>query len=249
MKDSVKITLIICAVMVFLALIGVFIAFKFVPMTNTITANGMATIKVAPDLVSVYFNVETNGSTATIAKDKNSEITDKLTNAIVSLGFNKSIVQTQGYNIYPWQEWENDKMVDKGFKASHQIKIELKSDQMSKVGEVIDAGVNAGALISYINFELSTAKQNEYKALALKSAGEDAQIQAEATAAGVGKSLGRLVSVSTSNFNYYPWPLYNNRGGAVMAEAADAKIAVASVSITPSEQDVSASVSVVYALK
>lgn len=247
MKDSIKITLIISGVIVLLALIGVFIALKFMPVSNTITANGIAAIKVSPDLVSIYFNIETNGSTATIAKDENARITEKFTSALAAEGIAKEKIQTQSYNIYPWQEWENDRMSDKGYKASNQIKIELNSDEISKTGNIIDAGVNAGALISYINFELSTARQNEYKAQALKQAGEDAKIKAEATAAGVGKTLGKLVSVSAQDWQYYPWPIYNSRGGAVMAEAAAAK--QATTSINPGEQEVSASVSVVYALR
>ena len=246
MEKSVKITLIISAVILILALIGVFITLKFAPVTNTVTANGMASIKVAPDLVTVYFNIETNGTTASEAKDKNSEISNKFNAAIVKLGFDESIIQTQGYNIYPWQEWINGKMVDKGYKASNQLKIELSSEDISKAGDVIDAGVDAGALISYINFELSQEKQNEYKAQALKQAGEDARTKAEATAMGLGKTLGKLVSVSTSEFNYYPWSVYSNMGGIMATEVADAKRAT---SITPGNQEVSAQINTVWALK
>jgi predicted transposase YbfD/YdcC len=42
--------------------------------------------------------------------------------------------------------------------------------------KVIDSGVDAGALLQYINFELSNDKQNEYKAQALREAGEDAKV-------------------------------------------------------------------------
>ena len=91
---------------------------------------------------------------------------------------------------------------------------------------------------------MSTAKQNEYKAQALKEASEDAKIKAEAIASGLGKTVGKLVSVSSNEFNYQPWPLYNSMAGST---AADAK--VATTNIQPGQQDVSASVTVVYALR
>lgn len=248
MEKSVKITLIIAVGVLVLTAIGIFAFMSLRGPSNTLTSQGVATIKVMPDVIGIYFNVETNGPTAAEAKNANSKIIDKLTGAIVALGFSKDRIQTQGYNIYPWQEWIGNKYVDKGYKASHQIKIELNSSERDKIGEVIDAGVDAGALISFINFELSRAKQNEYKAQTLKQASEDARVKAQAVAEGLGKQIGKLVSVSTSDFGYYPWNIYASREGTMAKE--DAALAKeAATRITPGEQEISASVSTVWELK
>ncbi|MEK6879583.1 MAG: SIMPL domain-containing protein, partial [Nanoarchaeota archaeon] len=116
--------------------------------------------------------------------------------------------------------------------------------QFGLSGEVIDAGTNAEAMINYVNFELSNDKQNEYKALAYKQASQDARIKAESIAEGLEMQIDEVVSVSVSQFNYNPWPVYSNRGGLMMAEASDAK--VATTNLQPGEQEISGDVSVVY---
>jgi uncharacterized protein YggE len=120
----------------------------------------------------------------------------------------------------------------------------MSTSESDKIGTAIDAGVDAGAAISYINFELSPEKQNQYKSEAIKQAAEDARIKAEALANGVDKELGKLVSVSEGSFGYDPWRVYGAVSGA--SDAAMAK--EATTEIQPSEQEVSASVTVVYKL-
>lgn len=127
------------------------------------------------------------------------------------------------------------------------MKIELPTNNSEKIGQVIDAGVNAGAGISYINFELSQELQNQYKAQAMQLATEDAQTKAQAIATGLDKKLGRLVSVSTSDFGYSPWNLYTAKGVSIEEDAGEAQ--TATTSITPSEQTIYGQVSVVFKLK
>ncbi len=247
MNNSVKITLIIAGTIILLALIGYgFVYGMMNANSNTVSVNGQSTIKVSPDLVTIYFNVETNGTSAKEAKDANSIIVDKLTSNIVALGFKETDVQTQSLNIYEDIRWENNRQKSYGFKASHQIKVELSTNSASKISDVIDAGVNAGALLQYINFELTNAKQNEYKAQALKEAGEDAKTKAEAIAVGLGKRVGKLVSVSTSSYEYRPWNIYTASADASMMKEDVAQAKVAAGNIQPGSQEVTGYLSVVY---
>lgn len=224
------------------ALIGI-LAYSNFSSANTVTGNGQATIKVIPDLVSVYFNVETKGTTSAEATSKNSDIVDKLTIELIKLGFASDEIQTMNFNVYPEYNYANGQQTIKGYAATHSIRVQMPTSDSGKIGSVIDTGVSAGAGISYINFELSTKKQNEYKAQALKAATEDAKIKAQAIASGLGKTLGRLVSVADTSFNYYPWPLYASAGGAAM-DASAAK--AATTRITPGEQEVTASVTAAF---
>jgi uncharacterized protein YggE len=123
----------------------------------------------------------------------------------------------------------------------------IDSSSKGNIGGVIDAGVSAGAGISYINFELSQSKQNDYKVQALKDATEDAKIKAGAIVSGLGKTLGRLISVSDTSFNYYPWPIYQSRDGGVAVSGVEAKSAT--TNIVPGEQEVSASVIAVFKIR
>jgi uncharacterized protein YggE len=250
MESGVKIALIITSAIVILALIGAFMFYQIIPSGlkgNTISVQGNSVIKVTPDIVTIYFNAETNGSTAKEAKDANAEVVDDLITSLVKQGFERADIQTQSFSIYEDIRWENDKQKSYGYKASNQIKIEMSTNRADKIGDVIDAGVDAGAMLQWINFELSNDKQNEYKAEALKEAGEDAKVKAESIADGLDKRLGGLVSVSTSDWGYRPWNLYTASYGGIAEDVSLAK--QATTNIQPSTQEVTGYVSVVYKIK
>jgi len=246
MHNSIKITLIIIAAVVVLSFAGMFFYQSNFSTTNTISVSGQGTEKVTPDLITIYFNVDTKGATSKEADDANSVIVNKLKNAIISLGFEESDLTTQSYNIYPIYSTSGQQIT--GYTASHSLLIEFSIDKKDEISSVIDAGTSAGAGISYINFELSPTLEQQYKAEAIKTASEDARVKAEAIASGFNKKLGKLVSVSLDSFNYYPMRVYDSEtvsGGVSSAESA--KTAVAG--ITPSSQDVNAFVTAVYRLK
>jgi len=242
METSVKITLIV--VIGVLVLAGGFGLGLWALITpgNDITVTGESNIKAVPDLVGIYFTVETKGMTAQDAKNNNSEIVNEVIAGIVKMGFDREDLVTESFNVYEEFDWVNGKQKSLGYKATHSLKIEIPTNESEKIGQVIDAGVDGGAMISYINFELSKSKENIYKVQALKEASEDARIKAEAMAAGIGKKVIDIKSISESNFNYYPWRLYGSEGMA--SNVAEAK--VAATDIQPGEQDVSAQVSVVF---
>jgi uncharacterized protein len=211
---------------------------------NTISSNGQATIKVVPDFVSVYFNVQITNATASGASDKNSEIVSKMKSSLIALGLKNDEIQTQGFSVYPDYEWTGNTQRLKGYTASHSIVVKIPVADKDKIGSVIDAGVDSGAGISYINYELSQESQNMYKAEAIKSATQDATNKAEALAEGAGKKLGKLVSVSTSDFGYVPWLAYGKAETDTVSSGAEI-----ATTITPSEQEISAQVTAVYKIR
>lgn len=246
MEKSVKITwIVVLGVVVTALILAISLNGLFQGQGNTISVEGVSTIKAMPDIVSVYFNVETRAKTSENATQLNSEIVSKLKAGLISQGFDENKIQTQSFNVYPEYDWINGKQVSKGYVATHALKVEISTEESGKIGSAIDAGVSAGAGISYINFELSQAKENEYKAEAMSLAAQDAKIKAQATASGLDKKIGDLVSVSISNFGYYPWRAYSGSGVAEDAMVAKAE----ATSINPSEQEISASVTAVFKLK
>ena len=242
MKDSIKITWIIVSAVFAIALIGGLIYWNVNAPKNELSVTGSSTIKAMPDLVSVYFTVDTSGLTALAAKDANSLISAKVIENLVKIGLERDEIATESFNIYEDFVWENGRQRSKGFKATNSLKVVLDSEKMEKVGEVIDAGVNGGAMISYINFELSTEKENYYKAIAFENAAEDARIKAESIASGLNKEVGSLVSVSAQEFGYRPWPLYASAGAE--SDVAQAKAAV--TNIQPGEKEVTGQVNAVF---
>jgi len=251
-NNAIIITVIIAAVVLLIAILALF-AFKPVSSSgNTVTVQGISEIKVMPDLVTVYFNIETKGDTSAKATEENNKIYNNLVEEVILAGFDEDDVKTQSFNVYPETYWDPDtgKSKSEGYIANHYVKVELPSDKINEVSSVIDAGVKAGAGISYINFELTQTSQNTYKAQALKEASQDAMTKADSIASGFGKSTGKLVSVQTSDFGYYPWNIYTARSSGAGYMEEDAIMAKeAAVNMQPGEQSVSATITATFKLK
>lgn len=243
MEKSIKITLIIVAGVIILGAMA-FNLFSSANPSNTISVTGQATIKAIPDLATVYFNVKTIEATSSEAKNENSRIVEAVRNALILKGFESEDIQTLDYSINENYEWSNGKSVRNGYLAMHSIRLEMPSEESDKIGTAIDAGVDAGAQISSINFELSQVKQNEYKAESMKLAAEDAKVKADAVAQGLGKKTGAIVSVSINEFGYYPWREFSASGSADVELAKET-----ATKIQPSERDISSSVNAVFKLK
>jgi hypothetical protein len=234
--------------------VGVLLALWYALDSNSpmVSAQGEASLKVQPDEVSVYVTIESHNTTAEAAQTTVSSASKAVVSALRNAGVPNSSIQLQQYSIYPDYSWDSvtGRQTQKGYVATQSIIV--KTSDFMKVAGMVDDVVAAGGLVSSIQFELSQAKQNEYKTQALGDAGKDAQTKAAATAAGLGKSLGRLVSVQTTDFNY-PGPIMyyakdsmtTSVGG--MATAEDNAGAIrAAANIAPQDIDVTATLQVQY---
>lgn len=230
-------------------LIGAFIlialAFAYYNLGPNVSAQGFASIKAVPDEISVYFSVEGRGIDANTANEKFAGISAKVLIELEKLGISGGDVQSSGFNIYPEYDYSGGSARIKGYLASEQFTINTKDS--NEAVSAVSAALKAGASVSSINFQLSREKENDYKIQALQLASEDARNKAEATALGLGKSLGRLVSVQSQEF-YYPGPiaLYQKTEGAPAISADQAR---ESISTTPREIEVTANAAVTYKLR
>ena len=171
---------IIIAVLIIIILLGTFYFYN--KDTQTVEVIGNAQLSVLPDQALVYLQIETKDKSAEEAKNKNALITDKVISSLTNIGIEQKNIQTENYNIYPEYDYEKGREIT-GYTASNYIKVITKD--FNNVGKIIDASVNSGALISYINFELSTEKSNEYKKLVLAEASKDSKEKAQAIADGL----------------------------------------------------------------
>ncbi len=247
MKYKIDKSIVITVIIVAAILFGVSMILNSMPTgENTVTVNGVSTLKVFPDLVTVNFQIDTSGSTSEIARESNAKIFDEFTNSMSLLGYSREDLKTQSYNIYEDYDWSNGKKTSLGYKASHIVTVEVLANDTEKIGKVIDAGVKAGAGISYINYELTSESQNKYKTEAMKLAAQDALTKANAVAEGFDKKVGKLVSTSVSSYSYSPWLAYSGSG---LKMTTTDEVEEATSNIQPTEQEVSASVTAVYKLK
>lgn len=218
------------------AFAGIFIYQNVGGTTVTVTGNTQTT--VSPDQAIVYLQIQTTDVSAEKAKNENSKIYDDVLTALIKISIEMKDIETENYNIYPQYNWSSGNQEITGYTVSNNMKITSKD--FNNVGKIIDASVDNGALVSYINFDLSNAKSNEYKAVILANASQDAKTKATAIASGLGKKVGKVVSITSSDYNYYPYPLYSAEAGG----ATDVK--TVATNIQPKNLDISASVTVVY---
>lgn len=245
-SEGTKITGMIIATVLILTLVIMSTITSFAEK-KTINSQGEAVVSVMPDIVAIRFAVETRGNTSKEAKDENSEIVNELVYALIEQGFEREDVETMNFNIYEEFDWSEEEGRESiGFKATHDIQVKFEAEEYPELGPIVDAGIDVGALLRYINFELSPGLESEYKAQALELAGADAKLKAEAMVSGVGGRLGKLVSVSESSFGYQPWRAYDmeilvEKGGVVSSEE--------STPIQIGEREITGRISVVYEIK
>lgn len=230
-------------VIIVLVLVGGYFVYSSGPV---VAAQGYSSLKVQPDRVSVSLTIETRNQTASGAQAQNSEITDRLVAELKALGIPESSVQLQNLNVYPEYDWTNGKRVDRGYIARREVVV-ITSD-FEEVSSIVDAATTSNALVSYINFELSPERQNEYKAQALEQASKDARVKAQSIAQGQGRDVGRLVALTNNEFNY-PGPImYYAKTETASAGDSSLEAERAATNIAPRELEVSASVSAQYKL-
>jgi uncharacterized protein len=204
-------------------------------VTNTVTASGTGTAQGAPDTAEMYFGVTKTSPNAKTALDEASKAAEQIAAAVKKAGVAAKDIQTQDVSVYPQSAEQNGEQVITGYQASLSVKVKVRD--IAKLGDVISAANDAGSnSISGPSFTI--ADPSPYRAKAINAAVADARKSAEAMAAAAGKSVGDVVSMSSSDVGMVPGPMYS---------AADSAGA-AKVPIEPGQLDISANVVVVFEL-
>jgi len=211
---------------------------------ETISATGTAKVNVLPDEVSVHMAIETSANTAKESEQENARISERVRNELFVVGIPASEVQTSNFNVYPEYDYSSEGRKLIGYKTTNSLII--KTFQLIKIGDIIDAGIKGGATNIYnIQYELSEGKKADSKKEALEKASKDAKEKAEAIASGLGVKLGKIVSVSSQDYYYEPRIAY---AGARDATLMEAKAQVDTI-IIPTELDTTATVVVAFEIE
>ena len=96
------------------------------------------------------------------------------------------------YDLQLESDWVNGRQVPRGYVARNLIEVRL--DDITRVGEVIDVAVTSGVnAVHGVRFDLK--KREPLERDALKRATADARMRAEAAAAGAGRSIDRVIRI------------------------------------------------------
>ena len=209
---------------------------------NQLSVTGNTEFYVDPDKAEIYVKIVTLNLSATVAKDENTQVTNKVTAALLSAGVSQNDIETSSYTLQRREEYNpmTQQQEFKGYELDNVLKVTtLKLDS---VGNLVDTAVNNGANgIEQVVFDLSDLKQKQENAIALGNAAKDASEKASTLATSLNVPLGNIISVSESN--YLQQPYYAKSMDLVAASAPAATV------ISPGKVDITATVNVIYALK
>ena len=153
-------------------------------------------IEVEPDMATISTGVQTDADTAVEALRRNSAEMERLVALIRALGIPARDIQTASINLNPRYDYNNRGDQPPrflGYQASNQVTVKLRD--LDRVGEVLDAMVEAGA--TNINGPQFSIEDDEAaKAQARSNALERGRAQAEEYARLAGYSGVRLLQVA-----------------------------------------------------
>ncbi len=216
------------------------------PMNNTLFVSGSASNQTKPDKVTVSLGVETTNSTAQVALASNSDLMNKVLNALKAAGVQENETSTSTFSITPNYNYSADTNEGRliGFTVSNSIQIQ--SGNIENVSKWIDTAVTSGANnVNSIYFSLSEGKMNEIKNSLLKDAIDNAKAKADIAASAAGLKVIGVKSISVEDsINPPPIP------GPYLKSFATAEAAPAPPTpILTGEQEVSANVSIIYLIR
>jgi uncharacterized protein YggE len=211
---------------------------------NTLFVSGTAFTKVKPDRVVISIGVETTNKTAKASLDANSESMNKIISALRNSGVKENEISTSSFTISPnYNYTESGTILNiTGFTVTNSVQID--SSSLVNVSTWIDAAVASGAnSINSIDFRISNKKLEDTKNILIKDAIANAEEKANIVSSALGLKVIEVKSITVGEFDYIqpPQPFMEKR-----FDAAGAGAAAATTPILAGEQEISASVSIVF---
>ena len=204
--------------------------------TGNLTVTGTSTIAEVPDLATIALGVTTNGATAAAAMSANSDALAAVMARLKAAGIEDRDIQTSNLtlnpNLVPNAAGTANEI--QGYTANNMLTIRVRA--LDKTGAVLDAAISDGAnTLNSLTFGLQNPRPKEDEAR--KAAVADAIARAKLLAEAAGSKLGQILSIQeTGAAEPGPGPIYR------MADAA------AAVPVAGGEVEVSAAVTIVFAL-
>jgi len=208
---------------------------------DVVVTVGEGLVRAAPDRATVTLAAEARAKSPREAQRQNAQAMTAVQQAFRGAGLAEAALRTLAYELQPEFDYASGKQTLRGYLARNSIEVRL--DDIGRVGEIIDLAVGSGATsVGDIRFELADRAVREREALRL--AVVDARARAEAMAAGLGRSLAAVVRVEEQGAAEAPPPMPR-----VMAMRAEAMAAPAPPPVSPGEIELRARVTLTARLK
>lgn len=211
-------------------------------LNNTLFVTGSATTNTKTDKVTVSLGVETTDKTAEKALLSNSNLMNKVINALKDSGVQENETSTSSFTINPnynYSEYGSKGNLT-GFTVSNSIHI--TSSNIDQISQRIDKAVQAGAnTVNEVYFSLSPKKLEEIKNRLLKDAVANAKTKADIVAAAAGLNITGIKSITIGELGLPPVPVPVYSKSVAFDEAS-------STPILAGEQEITTTISIAYIL-
>jgi uncharacterized protein YggE len=168
-----------------------------------VVVSGEGIVKAAPDQAWAVFAVESRSKHPKEAQTQNAASMTAVQQRLVAAGLPKDAIRTLSYDLQLESDWVNGRQVPRGYVARNTIEVRL--DDITRIGEVIDLAITSGAnSVHGVRFDLKQRDALEREAL--KRATADARARADAAAAGVGATVGRVLRIEEPTRSGFPPP-------------------------------------------
>ncbi len=162
------------------------------PQGPVIVTSGEAVVQRTPDRAFVTIAVESRAKNPKDAQRQNAEAMAGVRERLAQARLGKDAVRTLGYHIDQDYEIVQNSRVPRDFVARNSL--EVRVDDVTKVGDLIDAVVRGGATsVGGVRFDLSDRAAAEREAIRMAVA--DARGRAESAAAGGGVAIDRVLRI------------------------------------------------------
>ena len=193
-----------------------------------LVTSGEATLRVPPDLARVRLTTEARAPTAREAQQQEAQRMASVQQQLKQSGIKDEAVRTLSYDLQLEFDYDKGKQIPRGYVARHTI--EVRVDDVTKLGDVIGKTVDSGAAgVAGIQFDVKARDDLEREAL--RKAVEDARARADAAAAGVGSTVGGVIRIDEQRMVEGPRPMLMQRGMAAEATAVATPIAAGEIEI------------------
>jgi uncharacterized protein YggE len=161
---------------------------------HTITVGGVGKVTVTPDLAHVQLGVQIQKPTAKAAREAAASAMSNVVAAVKKLGIDDKDIQTTQVSLSAVYDYpSNTSPVLRGYQLTNQIAITVRD--LSKLSDVIDNGVNAGATtVDGISFDV--ADRTALEAQAREAAAKDARAKADVYAKTLNLSITGVAAVT-----------------------------------------------------
>ena len=227
-----------------IVIVSVVMALKDPDIDDRFTVSATGKVTAIPDIAMITIGVHTEAKeTAAGAVKENTELMNKIVEALKGIDIEKKDITTTSYKLNPVYDWtDKSGRTLKGYEIRQNVTIKIRD--LDNIGKAIQVTTEEGAnQIGGISFTIDDPE--ELRKEAVKIAITKAKEKAEDLSSAAGLKLGKLINMYESQ-EYYPEVRTNK---VYFDEAVGLGGGIPEPTIEAGEQEIQVEVTLVYEVK